>query len=75
MDAKEKFATILRDYRMEKSISIRELARKSKISERQLFNFESGKHLPTIDTFMNISLALGVDPQDFIKRLDQLMRP
>jgi len=54
----------LREIRIEKNISIRELSRKTGISKSHLNYIENGEREPTISVIVRIALALGIDEKD-----------
>ena len=51
-------------YRLEKGLSLSELARKSAIAKSHLSYIENGETSPTIDTLCKISKALNVPCSD-----------
>lgn len=54
----------LKEIRMCKNVSISELAKKSKISERYLRFIESGEKTPSLETAKKIAISLNVKIDD-----------
>lgn len=55
---------ILRDVRVSKHISIRQLSRLSGVSCGHISEIETGKKMPTLDGVVRLALALGVRPAE-----------
>jgi transcriptional regulator with XRE-family HTH domain len=65
----------LREWRLERLLSIEELAAKSGVSTRTVVQIEHGRQLPRIRTIRRISEALDVQPREvteFNQALDDL---
>ncbi|MCR9060744.1 MAG: helix-turn-helix domain-containing protein [Rhodobacteraceae bacterium] len=58
--------TRLRD---ERNMTQKEIAAISGISQQYLSSLERGKRNPTVITIYQISLALNVDPMEFLRRI------
>ena len=54
----------LRETRAKKLVSVRELAKKSGISETNIYRLEEGKWLPTLTTIRKLSQALDIKPEE-----------
>ena len=54
----------LREARVEKLYSLRELAKVAGVSTATLFDAESGKRMPNFNTIRRIALALDIAPLD-----------
>lgn len=52
----------LKKCRMEKKLSIRELAALSNISKSTIQDVEQGVHLPSLKNYVKLCLALGINP-------------
>ncbi len=58
---------LIRQVRKSKDISIIELAKITKLSKGHISKIERGETRPTIDTLVNIALALKVDVSELYK--------
>ncbi len=56
-----KLIGLLRDQRLRKKMSLNQVATFSGLSHAMVSRVEKGERLPTIDTLLRISEALGVD--------------
>lgn len=61
MDTKQLIGMRIKELRRSKNMSQEELAEKAGISSKYLSSIERGKENPTLDTFMNLGAALGVE--------------
>ena len=52
---------LLRDKRLQKKLSVNEVAVRSGLSRAMISRVEKGERLPTIDTLLRISEALEID--------------
>jgi len=57
----EKLIGLLREKRMQKKLSVNEVATRSGLSRAMVSRVEKGERLPTIDTLLRISEALEID--------------
>ena len=56
--------------RVEQSWSLKDLASKSGISVSQLSSIERGAHMPSVESLLALSLALGVKPSQLLAAID-----
>ena len=54
----------LRDWRMERLWSVRDLAREAGVSTKTVVQLEYGRQVPTYATMRRVSAALGVAPAE-----------
>lgn len=57
----------LREVRMERNITIRQLSKKTGISKSHLNYIENGEREPTLSMIVRIALALGIDEKELYK--------
>lgn len=57
----------LKDVRIKRQLTIRELAELSGISRSQISDIENGKSMPTIETLCRLAKALGVGTEELYK--------
>jgi transcriptional regulator with XRE-family HTH domain len=69
MDLREVFATNLRRLRNAKGMSQDELAYEAKISRSYLSQLEKGSFHVSIKIIGKLAKTLGVEPDEFLKRL------
>ncbi len=65
-ELRERFGLNLRECRRRASISQRELAFRSEVSQPSVSAFELGTSLPRTDTVIRLAGALGVTPGDLV---------
>jgi transcriptional regulator with XRE-family HTH domain len=58
----------VQDLRRAKRLSQEELADRSKIHQTYLSGVETGKRNPSLLVLERIAIALGVDPEDLVRR-------
>lgn len=58
----------LRERRLQKKLSLNQVATRSGLSHAMVSRVEKGERLPTIDTLLRISEALGADLAKLIRR-------
>ncbi len=75
MELRESISIILRELRTQKSLTHKELSRKTGLSERYIIRLEKGKHAPGVDKIFKISEALNMDPSDLVARIYVKMHP
>ena len=63
-----RFAVRLKTLREKAGLSVEELAEKSGIPKRTLFNWESGRCCPLIEKFPTIAEILGVEPRSLLPK-------
>ena len=56
-----KFGELIRTQRLEKGLSIRKLAELTGLSSGALSRWESGKRIPSIESFNKVMAALGAE--------------
>lgn len=66
---KETLSFILFTKRTELKLSQEDMAEKCCISARQYIDLEHGLYLPSFQTFVNITINLGFDYDDFISQV------
>jgi transcriptional regulator with XRE-family HTH domain len=59
------FAQMLHEYREKSGLSQRKLAMKIGCARSYIAFLESGRHMPTLNTFMLLANAFGVDSPEF----------
>lgn len=74
MEIKNSIAQTLREIRLQNLLTIKELSRKTGLSERYILKLEAGKHVPGIDKLFKISSAFGLNPKDVIEQIDLKIR-
>jgi transcriptional regulator with XRE-family HTH domain len=72
MNVKEAFAQVLRETREKKSMTVKELAEKSRCTERYIFFLEKGVYQPSLKKLIDISKALQVDVKELIESVSRL---
>ena len=63
-------ARILREERLAQNISLTELAERAALSRQMVSYVERGLRVPTLDTLLRITRALGVAAADVIARAE-----
>lgn len=63
-------ARILREERLAQSISLTELGERAALSRQMVSYVERGLRVPTLDTLLRITRALGIAAADVIRRAD-----
>ena len=58
---KKHLGKMMKKFRTEKDITLEKLAEQSDITAVHLSNLESGRHIPQIETLVNILNALGIN--------------
>ncbi|AMN56372.1 transcriptional regulator (plasmid) [Roseibium algicola] len=69
MDMRRLVGKNLTRLRDERNMTQKEIAAISGISQQYLSSLERGKRNPTVITIYQISLALNVDPMEFLRRI------
>lgn len=71
----------LREVRIEKNITIRQLSKRTGISKSHLNYIENGEREPTLSMIVRIAVALGIDEKElyrvvkwFIKMLTMILK-
>lgn len=62
MSSAQTLARNVRRLRLERQLSLGELARQARVAKQTLANLESGNGNPTVDTMVAVARALGVGP-------------
>lgn len=62
-----KHGNLIKKLRVSKSMTLRDLAKKSGVCSATIYNCEAGKKSPSIDTLKKIAKGLGCDIKQLIK--------
>lgn len=65
----EKLATMLMRLRLQKGMTIRELAKETDLSERFISYLEKGDYKPSLKTVFKLSKALEINPEEIFQHL------
>ncbi len=55
---------LLREFRENRLLSLRDLAEKAGVSYTTIHGIETGKHKPTFQTLRKLAAALGIEPEE-----------
>jgi len=69
----EAFGKVLKDVRLEKSMSQEELAYLSGLDRTFISMLERGKRQPSLTTLFDLSSALEVQPNQLINQIEKLL--
>jgi len=64
-------ANLLKELRLERGVSIAEMAHRLDIPEAKIVRWESGQHVPDLVEVREICLALGASVTRFLGRLER----
>ncbi len=59
-------AAVIRQQRLERGLSLTQLAERTRLSRRMLTYIETCERVPTVDTVARISRAFGVQPSELL---------
>lgn len=74
-DLKTIFGAVLREYRTEKEITQQQLADFAGMDRAYISELERGLLTPSLETFFKLSYELRINPQEFIAKIDQELKP
>lgn len=68
----EKLPTMLMRLRLQKGMTIRELAKETDLSERFISYLEKGKYKPSLKSVFKLSKAFEINPDVILRQLSDL---